>query len=147
MPNRRSESPTSAPGQVLNARQLNRALLARQLLLRRENRTSIDTVEHLVDMQAQVPSNPYLGLWSRLEEFQPEEVSRRRIRQRDRRRISRRDVADHSRTRRRHPGHRNGWFLVESGSRRRGRGRRADARVPGARRYRTRRALHVNRVT
>ncbi len=27
-------------------------------------------------MQAQVPGNPYIALWSRLEEFQPEELSR-----------------------------------------------------------------------
>jgi len=66
----------SASETVLSPRALNRALLARQFLLVREKRTAIETIEHLVGMQAQVPSNPYLGLWARLDDFQPEEVSR-----------------------------------------------------------------------
>ncbi|MDQ3227771.1 MAG: winged helix DNA-binding domain-containing protein, partial [Chloroflexota bacterium] len=63
----------SASETVLSPRALNRALLARQFLLVREKRTAIETIEHLVGMQAQVPSNPYLGLWARLDDFQPEE--------------------------------------------------------------------------
>jgi hypothetical protein len=66
----------SASSAVLSQRALNRALLARQLLLRRETRSAAETIEHLVGMQAQVPGNPYIALWSRLDGFQPEELSR-----------------------------------------------------------------------
>src|SRR5207249_3095427 len=30
--------------------------------------------EHLVAMQAQVPTDPYIGLWSRLAGFRPDEI-------------------------------------------------------------------------
>jgi hypothetical protein len=42
----------------------------------REKRSAAETIEHLVGLQAQVPSNPYIALWSRLDGFQPEELSR-----------------------------------------------------------------------
>jgi hypothetical protein len=62
-------------GHALSGRALNRALLARQMLLHRERRTAADAIEHLVGMQAQVPNNPFTALWSRLDGFQPEELS------------------------------------------------------------------------
>jgi hypothetical protein len=63
-------------GGVLTDRALNRATLARQLLLRRStDMLPFAAVEHLVGMQAQLPLNPYLGLWSRLEGFDPDSLS------------------------------------------------------------------------
>jgi hypothetical protein len=60
---------------VLSRRALGRATLARQLLLDRSAMPALDAVRHLVGLQAQVPLNPYTGLWSRLEGFRPEELS------------------------------------------------------------------------
>ena len=59
---------------VLSLRALNRATLARQLLLARDDRGILDAVHHLVGLQAQVPSNPYLALWSRLAGFVPDDL-------------------------------------------------------------------------
>jgi Winged helix DNA-binding domain len=59
---------------VLSVRQVNRATLARQLLLARDDRPILDAVRHLVGLQAQVPSNPYLALWSRLAGFVPDDL-------------------------------------------------------------------------
>jgi hypothetical protein len=59
----------------LSNRTLNRALLARQHLLERRPGSAADEVEHLVGQQAQVPSTPYVGLWSRLIGFQAAELS------------------------------------------------------------------------
>jgi hypothetical protein len=64
-----------ATGPVLDLRTLNRTLLARQHLLARQSAPAADMIEHLVGMQAQVPGDPYVGLSSRLETFDPEELS------------------------------------------------------------------------
>lgn len=60
---------------VRTTRALNRALLARQHLLDRADRPAIDTVRHLVGLQAQLPLNPYVGLWSRLAGFRPDDLA------------------------------------------------------------------------
>ncbi len=63
------------PPELLDNRTLNRTLLARQGLLERSATPAIAMVERLVGMQAQVPGNPYVGLWSRISDFRPEELS------------------------------------------------------------------------
>ena len=60
--------------EVFSNRALNRATLARQLLLERSSLDPITAIEHLVGLQAQVPSNPHVALWSRLEGFSPQQL-------------------------------------------------------------------------
>jgi len=62
-------------GDVLSQRAVNRATLARQLLLERATGGLTETLEHLVGMQAQAPNAPYVALWSRLAGFDPAELA------------------------------------------------------------------------
>jgi len=55
----------------LTARRLNRATLARQLLLRREPLEVAEAVRRVVALQAQEAASPYLALWNRLAPFDP----------------------------------------------------------------------------
>jgi hypothetical protein len=60
---------------TLSLRALNRALLARQMLIERRTMSATDALTHLVGMQAQSPAPPYFGLWTRLTDFEPGELS------------------------------------------------------------------------
>ena len=58
-------------GAILDRRTLNRTLLARQMLLERVDRPIPEAIDGLVGLQAQVPRDPYISLWSRLRGFDP----------------------------------------------------------------------------
>ena len=58
----------------LTARGLNRATLARQMLLRRETLDVVEAVRRLVALQAQSAASPYLALWNRLADFDPADL-------------------------------------------------------------------------
>lgn len=66
---------TPREGSILDRRTLNRSLLARQLLLEHAAIGTAEAIEHLVGLQAQVPQDPYTGLWSRVAGFVPGDLS------------------------------------------------------------------------
>lgn len=59
---------------VLTQRDLNRILLARQMLLKREPLTAVAALERLFAVQAQLPRAPFLGLWARLHGFSRQDL-------------------------------------------------------------------------
>src|SRR6266850_2649839 len=77
--------PSSPFVRKLGLRALNRALLARQMLLTRNPVTVEGALRHLVGLQAQDPKDPYVALWSRLKNFKTADLgglieSRRAVR-------------------------------------------------------------------
>ncbi|MGW2840236.1 winged helix DNA-binding domain-containing protein [Streptomyces sp. NPDC001493] len=58
----------------ITARELNRATLDRQLLLRREPLGAANGVRRVLALQAQQPASPYVALWNRLTDFDPAEL-------------------------------------------------------------------------
>ena len=60
----------------LTQRQLNRALLARQMLLDRADTTVPKALERMGSLQAQYAPAMYLGLWSRLGKFERADLTR-----------------------------------------------------------------------
>jgi hypothetical protein len=66
---------TGSPApEILTRRQVNRATLARQMLLEREETSAAAAVERLCGMQAQEPKPPFVGLWSRVAGFRRKDL-------------------------------------------------------------------------
>src|SRR5437879_7748386 len=66
--------PSGQERPVLTLRELNRAMLARQLLLERARIGVVAAIERLAALQAQWAPSPYIALWSRLEGFRREKL-------------------------------------------------------------------------
>lgn len=59
----------------ISRRVLNRTLLQRQLLSNRSASPALDVLRHLIAMQSQEPNWPYVGLWTRMENFKHAELT------------------------------------------------------------------------
>ncbi|WP_041614248.1 winged helix DNA-binding domain-containing protein [Paenibacillus sp. JDR-2] len=55
----------------ISSLELNRAILARQMLLTRSNTPVLHALDWFIGLQAQAPNAPYYSLWTRLEAFEP----------------------------------------------------------------------------
>ena len=62
----------------MTLRELNRTLLLRQMLLERQRVSAVTAVRRLVALQAQYAPSPYVALWSRVEGFRKEQLTRGR---------------------------------------------------------------------
>jgi hypothetical protein len=60
---------------ILTLRELNRTILARQMLLSRDSGAATEAVSRLVGLQAQSAMAPFVGLWTRVEGLSREEVA------------------------------------------------------------------------
>jgi hypothetical protein len=65
---------SAVTAETLTGRQLNRATLARQLLLEREPIGPVEAISRLCGLQAQEPAPPFIGLWARLAGFEREHL-------------------------------------------------------------------------
>lgn len=65
-----------APPRALTQRELNRALLARQLLLERSEMSIDRAVEQVGGLQTQYAPSGYVGLWTRLARFERDDLTR-----------------------------------------------------------------------
>jgi hypothetical protein len=63
------------PERVLSARELNRALLARQLLLERSGLPMVKALEQIGGLQTQYAPSGYIGLWTRLRDFRRDSLT------------------------------------------------------------------------
>jgi hypothetical protein len=61
---------------ILTQRELNRATLARQLLLKRVRLGAVPALERVAGLQSQLAATAYVGLWTRLEGFRPPALDR-----------------------------------------------------------------------
>lgn len=65
----RARTPRGGDHPVLSLRDLNRATLARQMLLERADEAPVTAIERLAGLQAQYSPSPYIALWTRLRRF------------------------------------------------------------------------------
>jgi hypothetical protein len=70
----RANSASGMTPETMTRKALNRALLARQMLLAREETTALGVIERLVGLQAQQARPPFVQLWSRISGFQRDEL-------------------------------------------------------------------------
>jgi hypothetical protein len=61
---------------VLTSRQLNRTVLARQLLLERSSLSMTDALDQVAGLQTQYAPSGYVGLWTRLADFERGSLTR-----------------------------------------------------------------------
>src|SRR5882672_10493972 len=67
--------PTKTDLPVLTLRELNRALLARQMLIKRQRVATVDAIERLACLQGQWAPSPYVALWTRLAGFKRDDLT------------------------------------------------------------------------